>query len=219
MEKAQEITASVSSGVIDAVVQKSTNIPLTVLSAADKITQGEVGEAINEVKNGVIRDTIATNLPFLDVVRIYRGSLRESAKGKWQKLPDRLIEILTPHYDIDFAAVDYATGINTGHGQAITFEYQIYFPRDIDLTEINDLHWMLHELEHVQQYKGLGGFEPFMLHYFAGAGVKIIQSGRINIHDEIPLEEAADRKADNIIDEVYAAYATNNTSIRVMRYF
>lgn len=102
--------------------------------------------------------------------------------------------------------VKFATDINTVHGQAITIENQIFFPREIDLENKDDLWWMLHELTHVKQYLDIGGFEKFMLEYLVQGGAEMIKHKSFDIHDLIPLEEKADQKADTIIEQVYKAF-------------
>ena len=137
------------------------------------------------------------------VLFAYIKILEIRARGKWRKLPPHVIAALGEHYTpADLSKVRYACNVDTVHGMAITFEDDIYFPREIDITSSKaDLHLLLHELEHVRQYEVHGGLLPFLIKYVVQGGLKILQNGLLNIHDEIGLEKEASRKADQIIDE------------------
>src|SRR6266511_797682 len=87
----------------------------------------------------------------------YFASLDQQASGHWRSFTDAFVRDVQPFYEVDLRAVRFATGINTGHGAAVTYGNRIYFPRQIDLNYRDDLMWMLHELEHVVQYKRRGG--------------------------------------------------------------
>lgn len=209
VKKVENTTTTIAGGAINAGIQKVTDLPVTAFNAADKVAQGKIGEALEELKDGVVRHVIATNpitATTVDAVRAYRGALQEQAKNKWQTLPSELIDILKPHYDFDLEQIRFATDINTVHGQAITFEYEIFFPKNVDFRTYDDLRWLLHELEHTQQYKDVGGFEPFVTKYLLNGAAKIIQHKSVNIHDEISLEKDADKKRDSIIETVFSQY-------------
>ncbi|WP_178133967.1 eCIS core domain-containing protein [Vineibacter terrae] len=105
--------------------------------------------------------------------------------------------------EIDLRKVRFAVDINTGHGQAITIGYRIFFPRKIDLDDRNDVLLMLHELEHVVQYERRGGIRPFLAEYIAKIPTKIIERRRFNIHDDLDIERAANAKADRVITAYY----------------
>lgn len=145
------------------------------------------------------------SIPF---IYAYRGMMQAEAMacGKWRTLPPELQQLLQKHYNVDLSSVRYAVSIDTKHGQAITLENEIFFPRDINLKDTGDLKWMLHELEHVRQYKVHGGLEPFIIKYFVNAGLEIGRHGSFNIHDNINLEREADDKANSIIDQISEQY-------------
>ena len=132
----------------------------------------------------------------------YIRSLEAQAQGKKQSLPSELVSAISGQYNIDLSQVRYATGINTGHGQAITIGNNIYFPSSVDLSKFSQLNWMLHELEHVSQYEAHGGITPFLVKYVVQGGIQIFSRGHFNIHDNIGLERDAENKADRIDSEV-----------------
>lgn len=130
------------------------------------------------------------------LVWAYIEILDTNAYGKWRRLPAIVRSALEDDYNIDLSNVIYADNINTIHDKAITFENRIYFPRHVDiLNNPSDLHWMLHELEHVRQYKVRGGLIPFLITYLVQGALTILENGSINIHDEISLEKEAEDKA------------------------
>ena len=130
------------------------------------------------------------------VLSRYKSHLFNQADGRFYKLPNWVINSVDSQYSIKLDRIRFATNINTIHGSAITWENSIFFPRNINLANPNDLHWLLHEIEHSVQYKNKGGFSGFFGEYLAHATGKIIKYGSFNVHDNISVERAADRKAD-----------------------
>ncbi|HEB80085.1 MAG TPA: DUF4157 domain-containing protein, partial [Rhodospirillales bacterium] len=142
----------------------------------------------------------------------YKDHLNSQAKGKMKALPGALTGVLRPHYpDVDFSKVRYAEGIDTIHGRAITIGERIYLPRKINLNNSKDLHWMLHELEHVAQYARHGDESDFIAQYVEEAlnvSAEKLSNDKVNsaeIHDEIKVERLAREKADAIIKDVWRA--------------
>ena len=121
-------------------------------------------------------------------------------------------------YDVDVTAIGYAENIDTlQDGFAVTIGNNIHFPGAINLGENGpgsegDVKTMLHELEHVVQYKRHGGVTSFLLKYVVQAGVGSLESlqkiGKswkdfvLKVHDNMDLEKDADSKADSLIDRV-----------------
>jgi hypothetical protein len=148
---------------------------------------------INDLKRGVVPPLFAG----------YMADLERQARRKKKALPGKLSSILRSHYkSIDLDRVRYAEEINTWHGQAITIGDTIYFPVQIDLENRADIHWMLHELEHVSQYDKVGGVSAFLAKYMFQGGLHAINNGSFNVHDQIELEQDAENKADRIINDV-----------------
>ena len=156
-----------------------------------------MGETVEDLIKELLAAIVSPEL--VNIVATYTLAMELQAAGKWKSLPSGLRQWLQPHYKIDLSTVRYAENIETGHGQAITFENNIYFPVGVDLTKVNTVHWMMHELEHSVQYAVTGGFAPFVMKYLVQSAQQIISKGFVNIHDNIPLEEAAMTKADTLI--------------------
>jgi Domain of unknown function (DUF4157) len=141
-------------------------------------------------------------LPYRSVQPIidrYKLHLFNQGNGRWKSLPPNLTQALQAHYSANLSHVAYAEDINTLHGQAITWGNKIFFPKAIDLETNDDLHWILHELEHVVQYQRKGGEREFLSQYALKSVGKIIERGSFNVHDYVDIERAADAKADQLL--------------------
>lgn len=124
------------------------------------------------------------------------GQLRRNTLGQWYRLPQKFIDAAQPFYDVDLRKVKYAENLGSCYAKntAVTFEYEIFFPYPINPCQ-RDLHWMLHELTHVEQYVKLGGLRPF-IHAYIKDGVKTAISQRtLDPHDKMVLEMAAEARA------------------------
>ncbi|MFZ4664266.1 MAG: hypothetical protein ACOYNY_45135, partial [Caldilineaceae bacterium] len=141
-------------------------------------------------------------------VREYFAYLDSQANGKWKEIPSELQDILRPHYPkVIMGNVRYADNIDTVHRQGITVEDRIYFPVSVNFDTPGDFYWLLHELEHVGQYRVVGGADAFVLKYLFQGGLEIFTKGSINVHDSISLEEEAISKSERIFNETYKAAA------------
>lgn len=176
---------------------------------------GYAGDAVNRGVNSAekaVRDPVGYILSrperlFSEVcaapIRRYERILRVNANGRWKRLPPQLIRVLQPHYsNVNLANVAYAEGMRTSNGQAQAIGRQIYFPRGINLMNRGDLFWMLHELEHTQQYAGARNGTSGKLCEYAAKAV-----GNGFSHDSIDMERAADRKAHYLINIAMSAMA------------
>ena len=153
----------------------------------------DVRDVIRDALNGILNQFILAYYEYLEI----------QAAGKWKRLPNGLIKILSPYYsDIDLNKVRYAEKIDTIHGQSLTDEYKIYFADIVDFFSPPGLYLLLHELEHVVQYKIEGGRAPFLIKYFSQGAIKIFQQHSVSIHDNIELEKAADDKAKRVGPEI-----------------
>ncbi|BBM86336.1 RICIN domain-containing protein [Candidatus Uabimicrobium amorphum] len=135
----------------------------------------------------------------------YLKYLSDQAKDKRKYLPQEFIRIVQKHYrSIDLQKVTYAEDINTVHGDAITIGSEIYFPTRVDLTDGDDVFWMLHELEHVVQYKKIG-VSTFLAKYVTQSiseALNQIVKGSFSVHDNMQIEIDADNKAKRIFADV-----------------
>jgi hypothetical protein len=159
-----------------------------------------IQEVVDDVGKTLDRWGLAAVSPKLIPVSGYLEFLLQQGNGRWQRLPDDFKTCYREHYRFNLDDVRFATNVNTIHGQGITVDSQIYFPRDINLSDRSDRHWMLHELEHVRQYQVVGGVSAFLVKYVVQGGIEVGRNGSINIHDNIGLEREADSKADRVLD-------------------
>ena len=161
-----------------------------VLSEAEKATQ----ELIDNVRRW-----------WLPIVGKYIAYLDSQGDGRYKSLSPQLKNALARQYPgVSLDSVRYATNIDTVHGQGITVGDKIFFPSNINPEgDFSDLHWLLHELEHVGQYRAHGGVEPFLIKYLVNGGIKMASNGSFNVHDSIGLEEDAENKAERIANDVW----------------
>ena len=142
------------------------------------------------------------------IVDNYIMNLRNQASGRWISIPHHITAVVQSQYPgINLNAVHYAQGIDTGHGDAITIGYEIFFPNQLNLSDAEDLELLFHELEHVVQYARRGGIDPFLGEYLAKGLGQIISRRTLNIHDYIDLEQAASAKA-AVVYRFYQAAAS-----------
>ena len=93
-------------------------------------------------------------------IAAYLAFLEQNAKDKLLSLPERVKVFAKKHYpNCDIDAVRYANSVNgTPKDTAVTVERHIYFPWEVNFeTNACSMHWLLHELEHCEQYATRGG--------------------------------------------------------------
>jgi hypothetical protein len=168
-------------------------------------------------------DQILDPLLLDPISKAYIEYIEAQARGKYKPLPLWLKLVLQEFdvYDVDLNKVCYAEGINTlQDDNAITLGNNIHFPRSINLDRYDegargDIHWILHELQHVVQYKKLGGLTAFINKYLVQAGIGSLEDlqklGKswmsfVNkVHASMPIEVEAESKANETIDKVMKA--------------
>jgi hypothetical protein len=149
-----------------------------------------------------IMKTTQTMQPIYTCVTFHWNSMKDQAtsESKWKKLSQTLIDRYREHYSINLEEVRYAENINTKvENTAIAFPGEVFFPRLIN-PENNqqDLHWILHELTHLEQYKRVGGLHPYLDQYSSDIVVKVITRQTFSPHDLLEYEKEADEKADRL---------------------
>jgi Domain of unknown function (DUF4157) len=154
----------------------------------------------------VLGSTVYSQLaPIIDQ---YIQFLENQGNGRWQGIPDQIKAVIASQYPpINLDRVRYAENINTVHGAAITIGYDIFIPRNIDLTDGTDRNLIFHELEHVVQYQLRGGVRPFLAEYLAKIPWLVINRRSFSIHDFIDIEQAAIAKS-NIVSQYFDTYGT-----------
>jgi Domain of unknown function (DUF4157) len=129
----------------------------------------------------------------------YIAYLQNQAGNNLFPIDESIIGAIQQFYTIDLHAVRYATNINTIHGANVTIGNTIYFVRNMNFGDPNDLWTLAHELEHVVQYANRGGVEPFLAEYVLKGGGSLLKGGNsIYMHDNIDLESAANAKANQV---------------------
>lgn len=106
----------------------------------------------------------------------------------------------------------YAEEIDTVHGQSITIGDEIFIADTVDLSTQAGQKHMLHELEHVQQYRRKGGVDAFLSEYLLHGAGKIVEQRSLSIHDNINMERDAIAKANNVIDRFGFLIIASNKS-------
>jgi hypothetical protein len=128
----------------------------------------------------------------------YGTTLESQAAGRWKTLPAQLIADIQAGYSNDLTNVRYAEDIDTSNGDAQTFGNSIYFPRSIDLRDADDMYWMLHELQHTDQYRGNTQAAKLCDYVLQAVSVGFD-------HDDIRWEREADAKADRMLSAAMQA--------------
>lgn len=164
----------------------------------------EINVASTLLEAGVKNVIVEPNYPIISSVILAKiCELRSKAEGHWHELPKQLIDAAREFYNVDLSRVKYADNIGTcmRPDDGVTFEYEIFFPVAVNPLG-KDLHWMLHELTHVEQYKEFGGFDPFLKAYCTDVVVTCAKEFTCNPHDKMVLETRAEEKANQIFDKV-----------------
>ena len=87
-------------------------------------------------------------------------------------------------------------------GTAVTMKNTIYFPNKINLKKKDDLMWLLHEIQHVNQYAQFG-LSRFYTSYFTQTIIETLSHSSFDIHDYIPLEKDADSVMYKVIKRIW----------------
>ena len=129
------------------------------------------------------------------VAEEYFRYLRLQATGKLRRIPSNVAEVLQPYFNYPLNDVQYATNIDTRHGQHITIGDQIFFVGDVNFYSCEGFILLAHELEHVAQYRRRGGIEAFSTEYVVKSAGQIVDKKSFNVHDDIDIEKAAVAKS------------------------
>ena len=71
------------------------------------------------------------------------------------------------------------------------------------LSGKGDFTWLLHELQHYNQCKRIGGRDRYALMWFRDLETSVIKSGNLkNIHDRMPMEKEAISVADDLCKRI-----------------
>ncbi len=159
------------------------------------------------------------------LIASYLQFLENQATENLKAIPDRLRGWLQPRYNVDLGSIHYAENIRTIHGQAVTAERHIYFPTSIDLNDCDHVKWLIHELQHCEQYRVMGGHANFIAKYVAQVAAelpalvqRLAQTGAFSseeAHDRLGLETEAMQKAAAIGPGICAQVARGRRIVAV----
>lgn len=177
------------------------------IGEALKPTIGAVAEEVRKSPQAVancignvgtcVRDVVAS--PAAALIMAYMDGLDKRSIGKSGPMSAELIALAQPYYSVDLRGITSAQGIDTGHGQTVAYCDRIFYaPESINVWgKQEDLHLVLHELEHTVQCQRRGK-QTYLAEYILKGGLDIIKSGQFDVHDMHDYEVAAEAKADQV---------------------
>lgn len=185
--------------------------------------EGKKSEAVRRDLSKV-RNAAATLNP-VSITKAYDLYFAHVAGGRTKEkrgLPRAVVQKLQPHYRFDLDEVrigesNRTTGWKKGDWVAMTNCTTIWFPDGSDMVDriqrdaLDDdrLHWFAHELQHVEQCFEKGGKRNYAKMWFGqvpATWLQLITNGKPGdvreggLHDAMPMEEDADRKADAVLE-------------------
>jgi hypothetical protein len=119
------------------------------------------------------------------IVNDYFQSLQQQGTGKLKPIAEPLRSWLQEYFSTDLAQVRYAENINTGHGEPITIDNHIFFPKTLNLDTCwkNDIGLLIQELIYYQEYITEGNFQSFLENYPDEITAQIEQRGYVDFHN------------------------------------
>jgi hypothetical protein len=161
---------------------------------------GAIQECLSDVGQ-CVQNILSTPLAAAQLA--WLESLNRQAEGRLYNFSPQFINLTQQYYDVDLRGVTWAEGIDTHIGSTVAICDRIFF------TEVggnvwqdkNELWLTLHEMEHLGQCQRRGR-NVFLAEYILKGLVQIPQ-GFTNIHDNIDMEAAANRKADELTDMLW----------------
>jgi hypothetical protein len=151
----------------------------------------------------------------------------ESAQPK-HALPEIYRDLLRPHYpQVDFDAIRFSYSDQQPPDNATTDCNAIYFNDASYVAALRDAgpnrkwKWLLHELTHAEQCAEGGGREKYALRWWSELETAVRESGEtidvfqdseqlakqlqalyVRVHGSMPMEQAADAKAEAVLPEL-----------------
>lgn len=192
--------------------------PGEVLSAGERLIRdiarelGKTPDAIRQCAQNIhMCATEILSSPLALPLQAYMDDLYKQGAGRVRPLPSQFIAIVQQHYKVNLNGITYADRIDTKHGMTVAYCDRIFFAKAMSWRTREDIHHVLHELEHTVQCQGRGK-GPYLAEYILKGAAEVIRRGHVNIHDMHDYERAADRKADALIDSVYAAWQQSQSA-------
>ena len=159
-----------------------------------------VVECLGDVGHCVMQILAA---PLAAPVQVYLDGLYKQSEGKLRVFSKEFIALAQPYFDVDLRGITYADDIDTGMDMNVSYCDRIFFiGHGNPWTDKKELRLMLHELEHTIQCQRRGK-SVYLAEYVLKAGMDVIKTGRLDVHDVIDYEVAADAKANQLTDKLW----------------
>jgi hypothetical protein len=148
-----------------------------------------------------------------------------------RSLPSDFRKMIRRHYGNYVDKIKYASSKHTSTDQtAMTDCYDIYFPagsgvvaelkngRIFDGKNARRLHWLLHEIEHSEQCNRWGGRYTYADKWFGQLSGTVLEQiitkrtkiSNKSIHNAMPMEANAEKKADKVMQQLGYLYDRKN---------
>ena len=155
----------------------------------------------------------------------YRAQMDQLGAGvELSSLPTAYLRILAPFYPrLDLATVRFGVSPRQPPDNAITDCDRIYFARSEfverlrlgELRATTDWLWLLHELRHAEQCASLGGRDAYAVRWLDELGLSFLSDADLaTLHDRIPMEGDADRRAEIVLAELSACCRAPDGQLR-----
>jgi len=177
---------------------------------------GKTPEAIQACLNNVPQcANEIISAPLALPVQAYIDGLYRQSEGKTYSFSPEFIALAQPYFSVDLKGITWANDINTGTGMSVSYCDRIFFAGNGDLwRDQNELHLVLHELEHTVQCQARGK-RTYLAEYVLKAGLDVVKNGTFNVHDIHDYEVAADKKADQVTGIIWNKIQSGTVSIPV----
>jgi hypothetical protein len=186
-----------------------------------KCSTKDVVDAVKDATSGVVEIggcvLASTFTPALvSGFDAYRGNLRSRSGIVRTRIPTCLDPLVSQRYGFDPAWVEIFTNVSgTPAGNAITLENQVFLPISVDFERSpSDLAWLLHELEHVVQWKNKGR-STFLAEYICDTGRNVTEFNQLRIHESLKIERAAESKSNALIGYALGLCASRSSGSKV----
>ena len=158
----------------------------------------------------------------------YRAQMDQLGAGvELSSLPGPYLLVLAPFYPrLDLASVRFGVSPRQPPDNAITDCDRIYFARSgfVERLRLGGLRtrgdwlWLLHELRHAEQCAILGGRDAYAVRWLDELGLSFLSDGDLaTLHDRIPMEGDADRRAEVVLAELSACCRAPDGRLRSPR--
>lgn len=136
--------------------------------------------------------------PVALAVQAYIEGLYRQSEGRTYSFSPEFMALTQPYFSVDLRGITWANDIDTGTGMSVSYCDRIFFAGHGNLwQDPNELHHVLHELEHTVQCQRRGK-RTYLAEYVLKAGLDVVKTGRFNVHDMHDYEVAAEAKSNQL---------------------